>query len=92
MTAKATIWRKTPTNRLLVGLDWAPQLNGATIAGLPTITDVPAGLTCTYAGVDGTVQKFWLAGDPGVNGGHVMVAITSSIGENLDHICPVRRL
>lgn len=93
MTDKATIWRKTPTNRLLVGLDWAPQLNGATIAaGAPTITEVPPGITCTYAGRDGTVQKFWLSGDPGVRGGLIKIAISTSTGENLDHLAPVRRL
>ena len=91
MTAKATIWRKTPSSRLLVGLDWAPQLSGATIVGTPTISEVPAGMTCTYAAVEGTVQKFWLDGDPGANGGAIKIAITTSIAENLDHLCPVRR-
>lgn len=94
MTVPASAWRKTPASRLLVSIDWRRQLNGATISGAPTITPDPrrAGLTCTYQGTTGTVQSFWLAGDPGADGATINVAIATSSGEQLDIDARVLRM
>lgn len=77
-------WTKYPEEVLLVGKNWTPDLDGATIASaLPPEISAGTAVELEYVKTEGDVTKYWLRGGAIGDSAKVSLSITTSEGETL---------
>ena len=81
------IWQKTSDEKILAGVNWLLDLDGATVAGTPVVSVIGDGsVTATLVESGDTLTKFWIEGGDFNVTQRVAVTITTTEGETLQAI------
>ena len=81
------IWQKTSDEKLLAGVNWFNDLDGATIVGTPVVEVLGDGsVTATLVDSGDTLTKFWIEGGDFNVSQRVAVTVMTTEGETLQAI------
>jgi len=81
------IWQKTSDEKILAGVNWLADLDGASVIGTPVVTVLGDGsVTATLVDSGDTLTKFWIEGGDFNVSQRVAVTVMTTEGETLQAI------